>query len=330
MTVTADQPIPKDIADAAARWFADRDSGLMKDEKALRAWLASDPRHARAFAQMEAVWWELGDVRASCDVRASLAQPPRRQRPSRRWQLTPAKPRLWIPGAVAAGLAILAIGGMQDWPTRLRADVMTATGERRTVALPDGTLVQLNTHSAVALDFADNRRLVRLIRGEALFVVAPDARRPFTVEADGGSTTALGTRFLVREQTDDTRVTVTEHSVRVIYPRNEGKGIKVEEGQSVSYGPAHGLTAPAQVRVADALAWTQGSLVFEDRPLSEVVAELERYHPGYFRVIGADTQKRRVSGVFSIDDPVSSLRKLQQSLGLRSTRIIDRLIFLYM
>jgi transmembrane sensor len=63
--------------------------------------------------------------------------------------------------------------------------------------------------------------------------------------------------------------------------------------------------------------------------LAEVVAELGRYHPGYIRVIGRDLGQRRVSGVFSIEDPVGALTRLQSSLGLRSMRITDRFVLIF-
>ncbi|MFT3966179.1 MAG: FecR family protein [Sphingobium sp.] len=329
--MSAEQPIPKKIADEAARWFADRDSCLLKDERELAAWLAADPRHARAFAEMEALWSDLGAVRAAPEVRASLATPRRRRRrlPWLRQGQGYGKSRRWVPAAAAASLAMLVVGTVQDWPTRLRADAMTATGERRTVALPDGSRVQLNTRSAISLDYHADRRVVYLLKGEASFIVAADPSRPFTVEAGGGGTTALGTRFLVRDLGEDIRVTVTEHSVRVAYPAGQPAQARIAEGQSILYGPGRGLGTAARVNAADAEAWTQGVLVFENRPLSEVVAELGRYHPGYVRLIGEDAQSRRVSGVFSIDDPVSSLAKLQKSLGLRSVRLTDRLIFIF-
>ncbi|HEX7783915.1 MAG TPA: FecR family protein [Sphingobium sp.] len=327
--MSAEQPIPKNIADEAARWFADRDSGLLSDERGLVDWLAADPRHVRAFAEMEAVWSELGGVRTAPEVRKSLTLPRQRQR-RLSWRLQgQSTTRRWLPAAVAASIALLAVGTAQDWPTRLRADAMAATGERRAVALPDGSRVLLNTRSAIAFDYRADRRVLRLLKGEASFTVMADRTRPFTVEAGGGSTTALGTRFLVRELGEDTRVTVTEHSVRVVYPPGQAAQTRVVEGQSVLYGPGRGLGTTTRTNIADAEAWTQGVLVFENRPLSEVVAELGRYHPGYVRLIGGDVQKRRVSGVFSIDDPISSLEKLQKSLGLRSVRITNRLILIF-
>ncbi|GFE75409.1 sensor [Novosphingobium sp. TCA1] len=331
--VMADSPIPKEIADEAARWFADRDSGLLEDETELNAWLNADPRHAQAFAEMEVVWSDLGGVTVPPALRASLAPPPPRLPsglPSASVHPRRGLSRRWVPTALAASLAlVVVVGAANDWPTRWRADAMTAPGEQRTIAMPDGSHILLNTRSAVAFDYAPGRRTVRLLKGEAAFTVAPDRRRPFTVEAGGGSTTALGTRFLVRTLDDGAQVSVTEHRVRVSVPAAQGRTAEVGEGQSIRYRGERGLGPLETGKVADADAWTQGFLTFEDRPLSEVVAELGRYHSGYLQVIGGDVRARRVSGVFNIHDPVGAIAKLQASLGLRSTRLTDRLIFIY-
>lgn len=321
----ADQPSSENIADEAARWFADRDSGLLEDETALNAWLAADPRHSQAFAEMEAVWSGLGSVTPSAAVRASLRSATPRTHGNDNHRVR----RAWLSGALAASLAIVAIGVADDWPIKLRADAVTATGERRTIAMPDGSRVVLNTHSAVAFDYHPDRRVVRLLRGEAAFTVAPDRSRPFTVEAGGGSSTALGTRFVIREDGADTRVAVTEHSVRVAYPPSGSSPIVLPEGQSIVYGPDRPWGERGAIRAGEADAWAQGELVFENRPLAEVVAELGRYHPGFIHVIGQDVGDRRVSGVFSIDDTVGAVAKLQRSLRLRSVHLTDRLILIF-
>ncbi|AOH85993.1 hypothetical protein AWL63_20570 [Sphingomonas panacis] len=321
-----DDPIPKEIADEAARWFAEHDSGLLSDDSGLAAWLAADPLHARAFAEMEAVWSDLGEVNPASDVRASLPPLPRRSPGN---DNDHSVRHAWMPAALTACVAVMAIGLAQDWPMRLRADAVTATGEQRTLTMPDGSRVILNTHSAVAFDYRPNVRIVRLLRGEAAFTVAPDRSRPFTVEASGGSSTALGTRFVVREDGEDTRVAVTEHTVRVAYPRSGAEAVTLPEGKSFVYGPDRPWGVPTPFSAGEPDAWVQGELVFENRPLWEVVAELNRYYPGYIQVIGTEVRDRRVSGVFSISNPASAVAKLQRSLGLRSIHITDRLILIF-
>ena len=121
----------------------------------------------------------------------------------------PGGKRKWIAPAVAASVALLVAGAIGDWPTALRSDAMTATGEQRTMTLADGSQVQLNTDSAISIDYQPDRRIVHVLKGEAAFSVARDPRRPFSVEAKGGSTTALGTRFIVDRHADRTQVTLS-------------------------------------------------------------------------------------------------------------------------
>jgi len=320
--VAAEQRIPEDIRREAARWITERDADLLspEDEKALANWLDADPLHAAAYARLESTWSAMGSV----PVKAQLG-PRGKVLPFR----LPAGPRQWLRGAIAACLALIIIGGVNDWPTRLRADAITATGERREVKLADGSIVQLNTGSAITVDLSGNRRLIHLLKGEAAFTVAADAKRPFTVEAGNGGTTALGTRFIVRREGADTAVTVTEHSVRVAWPTEAGtQSVVVHEGQAMRYG-ADGSVDPHAVDVDAAGAWMRGRLVFVDRPLAEVVAELNRYHSGYIRVVGDEIAQRRFSGVFPVDDPMGALETIQHSLGIGSIRITDRLVFLH-
>lgn len=328
MVAPAEDPIPPHIVDEAARWLAAGEGdGLSDDEmRNFARWLAADPRHARAYAQMEEIWALMGKVPATALARTNMGLPQLRL-PRWRGIRTLRRPRrAWVGPAIAASLALVFIGVAQDWPTRLRADAMTTTGERRTITLSDGSTVFLDTQSAIAVSITDRRRMVTLLRGEAAFVVAPDRSRPFTVEANGGFATALSTRFLVRKDGGQAQVLVTEHSVRVTYPLPEGRSRVVGEGQSVAYD-ARGLGRVLPANSYDAMAWTEGVLVFKNRPLSEVVAEIGRYHRGYVQVLG-EAQGLRVSGVFRIDNPIAATDQLQRSLGLRSTRLTDRLIFL--
>lgn len=322
----ADQPIPKEVRDTAARWITARDAGTMsrQDEGDLTAWLAADPLHARAFAEAERFWERMNGEQVRAALRERYAGPvtaPATLRPH------PRLSRPWIAPAMAASVAILVVSGVNDWPTRLRADAVTGAGEQRKVQLDDGSVAQLNTDSAIAVDYSRNRRTIRLLKGEVAFTVAPDKARPFTVQAGGGSTTALGTRFIVRRDGEDTDVTVTEHRVRVAWGPS-ATWVDLQEGEATRYGP-DGIARVHPVDTDAVSGWTRGVLVFVNRPLGDVVAELNRYYPGYIRVIGAELAQRRVSGGFRIDDPLGAVDSLQRSLGIGSTRITNRLIFLH-
>lgn len=328
MADPAHDPLPESITDEAARWIAAAEGdALSPEERAARdAWLAADPRHARVFAEMREIWAHMAGVPETSALRASRPPLPRVRGRRSKLGLSHEPRRRWIGPALAASLALAFFGVAMDLPTRLQADAMTATGERRVVKLPDGSTIHLDTGSAASFDFTADRRMVRLLSGKAAFVIAPDPNRPFTVAAGGGSATALGTRFLVRKNDDGASVTVTEHSVRIAYPAPEGAATVVAEGQSLAYG-TNGLGQAAPANTAEAMAWTEGVLMFKDTPLPQVVAEIARYHRGYVRVLG-DAQALRVSGVFRIDDPVAAIDQLQRSLRLHSIHLTDRVILI--
>lgn len=318
------QRMDEHIRREAARWITERDAGplSLEQEKAFADWLTADPLNAAVYARLETTWSRMGSDSVEAEIR-------------RRSRTVPFhlafRPRQWLGGAMAACIALIVVGGLGDWPMQMRADAITATGEQRTVSLADGSTVVLNTGSAVAIDYDDDRRALRLLKGEAAFTVAADPSRPFVVQASDGTTTALGTRFIVRRNGANTDVIVTEHSVRVALPVTPGRTEQVAtvgEGQAVRYN-ADGLAQLHDVDTYAADAWTRGNLVFVNRPLAEVVEEVNRYHPGFIRVVGNNLGERRFSGVFPVGDPMGAIEAIQQSLGIGSTRISDRLIFLH-
>jgi len=315
----------------ASRLFGDRAAGVMSadDEAELTAWLAADSRHAQAFAMVERMWTAIDSQtmpsRASVPVAAS-AKAVRTWR--RRWQWTrreDAPRRGWTQGAVAASLAVIALWHFGDIGMRIRADVRTGVGEQQKIALSDGSVVLLNTGSAIALDYGRERR-VRLLRGEAAFTVAAVRARPFIVETTEGTVTALGTRFLVRLEAEEARVAVTEHSVRVS-PLDAAWKV-VREGEALGFGRGR-IGEPEAVGISDADAWTRGVIRVVNRPLADVVREIGRYHRGYVGIVGSSLARRPVNGVFHVDSPVRSIDAIEKSLGIRSTRIGDAAILLH-
>lgn len=317
-----DPPLPGPVIDAAAAWFAKRDAGCFTavDQQALDAWIAADPAHAQAWQRLNLLW--VGLDAAPADLRDAAG---------RRvvvWQARRARRTRRLVGGAALLVLLAVLAGADGMLLRLRADIRTAQAERRELSLPDGTVVHLNGGSAIALDYTTDHRGVILLAGEAAFDVVPDPVRPLSVEAAGGSATALGTRFVVRRLDKGARVTVMQHSVAV-RPAPGAETTVVGEGRSVAYDGDGRLTELGTGETWAATGWLSGVLVFEDRPLGEVVAEIGRYHPGLVRVLGGRAAARRISGVFPIDDPVGALEGIERSLGLRSLRLGDRLVLLF-
>lgn len=317
------RPIPQAIAEAAAEWIVRRDGGPLpaEDEAAFALWLA-EPAHREALSRLEDIWGMLDEQPAT----AAELPPQSAPRSRSRWRQSAAgHRRRWMgvtASAVAASLALIMIADVQDWPMRLRADYRTDVGERRTARLPDGSTVELDSRSAVALHFSHERREVELLGGTVLFTAAVDRQRPFVVTTNGGSVTALGTAFMVRRKDKGAEVTVTLHRVRVDVAEH---AITLGEGQAANYDE-DALHGPFPADRAST-AWTRGRLVVSGRPLSEVVEEISRYRRGYITVTGP-ASALRVSGVYDLDQPLAAIESIERSLGLTSFRLTDRFIIL--
>jgi transmembrane sensor len=300
---------PNSVREAAIDWWLKQTGGkLTKDERsAFEAWLAEDEAHSDAYARLSA----LGDFMTS---RWSGAGPQRKTRRRRR--------RL----AAAVSAAALALFFYDDISLRLRSDLLTGPGETRQTTLPDGSRIELDARSAVALHYTPTQRRITLLEGEAWFEVAPDATRPFVVEAAGGATTALGTAFDVALENGKAHVTVTNHRVRV---SSGGGEVIVEEGQESAYDMRGAATPARTANVNRATAWRRGRLMFEDRPLGDVVRALGRYHRGFVYFVDPALRARRVTGVFNFEDPIAALDEIETSLGLHATHVTRYLTIIY-
>lgn len=325
--------------EAAVYWVLRRDQAefTAAEQASFDAWLHASETHARAFRKANGVW----DVFDQADADPHLTA-------LRQAALaTPAPRRRWIP-ALGAGLAaslaaaaLLLPGqfGLTDRSTA-PASNMTATtnaqpaarfatvrGERRTVTLPDGTRVTLNTDTAIALAYTPGNRHVRLLRGQALFEVAKNAARPFSVEAAGRRVTALGTVFEVRLDPGRMKVVLVEG--RVVVDR-AAAGSDLPDPAPTLLKPGQALVAElgvpqrvAPVDVGSELMWREGYVSLEDTPLAAAVAEMSRYTAAPIRVLDEETGRMRVSGVFRTGDAERFAGLVRELLPVRVERFAD-------
>lgn len=295
------EPSP-DVRRAAQAWVVRLTSGNVQpgDVEAARAWCALAPEHQQAFVEARRVWALSGQLQA----------PARRHAPARQWALA------------SAAVLVLGVGLALAWHGQWGADYRTGVGERRVVALADGSRISLDAESAVDVEISAQARRITLRKGEAVFDVAHDPARPFTVQAGAVRATALGTVYAVSREGSAVdvivkrgRVAVSDASDRVELVAGEAVG-----QQAGRLGNKHGLD------VDSALAWQQGRLVFEQAPLAQVLKALERYRPGWL-VIG-DEQLRglKVSGTFQLDRLDEGLATLEQAFALNIRRSSDYLL----
>lgn len=302
-----------DLRERAAGWAVRLDAGDCPEEelKQLDAWLAADPAHRAALNAARALWLEL-DVPALESVHRI---PPRLvQRRSLGW--------IAVAATVLMSVGIASVT-RDEWLMQIRADERTAVGESRWVTLEDGSRIQLNTQTAIAVDYSRSQRTITLLEGEAAFEVAHDPARPFRVIAADGAVTALGTVFQVRiDAGPATHVVVAEGRVRVRSGANEES---VAAGEQIVYSNQR-LRERAPVDIESASAWRRGQLSFIEQPLGVVVAQLDRYYAGRIQVADPALATRPVSGVFATARPLDAVAVIGRNLGLKTRRDGDTII----
>lgn len=198
----------------------------------------------------------------------------------------------------------------------LIADYRTATGERRWVALNEGSKLQLNSASAIDVALTAQRRLLSLRQGEVLIHTGAD-NRPFWVHTRDGDLRALGTRFLVREESHGTLLRVQQGAVAVFADRHAAQASQViKPGEQVLFD-RNGIR-PAPTNGLDPWAWSEGVISAHDMRLDDFLAELGRYRNGLVRCSEA-VAALRVSGTYQLDDTDQVLQLLAQSLPVTLT-----------
>ncbi|MEM7671270.1 MAG: FecR domain-containing protein, partial [Pseudomonadota bacterium] len=261
-----------DPDEAALSWAGRLRSGDVSagDEAAFRQWLGRDEANRIAWARLETLWQEVGDLPA-------VAKPSRaRRRPASQYALAVA--------AVLIGVLVL-----PHYVQRLTVDQATAVGEIRRIELPDGSKLTLNTETRVNLAFDGTRRGVELIRGEALFEVVPDLARPFIVQLAGGSVEVTGTIFSLRVLDDPPVLAVTEGSVRAVVGDRAPLSVQTAEAVLLDKYGARRLDLSAQ----SLTSWADGVLSFESAALHDVIDEIDRYRPGRVFVVAPPAGDRR-------------------------------------
>ncbi|VVM52524.1 Protein FecR [Pseudomonas fluorescens] len=305
MNAVSSKPVSAQVLDAAIAWQLSLDSGNPVQREEFAKWHAAHEEHARA-------WRQLGML----DQRFSVASGPARavllqSREGIRRRVRKLGSSL---ASVVAVLGLALFAGDRYLPIDYwLADQRTATGEQRTLHLSDGTLINLNTHSAVDVRFDQKQRLIVLQEGEILIETGHGDARPFIVETREGSMRALGTRFLVKREEQGTRLSVMESAVAA-RPQSGSQEQILREGQQVlmrsnGLGPTAALNPGAD-------AWTRGMLVVDNTRLEDLVSELGRYRRGHLGV-APQVADLRITGSFPLHDTDLALSALLPTLPVQ-------------
>lgn len=309
MTTRAEQ---NRIEEEASRWAARlRGRGMSDDDHAaLAAWLEADPEHRWVLGryrelsgQLDA---QLGPVLESMTVMRAAAR-------RRRWK---------VAGTALAAAASLALA-VGLW-THRSLDFNTQTAERHVTALADGSRIELNARTSLAVVFRAGERRVRLGHGEALFSVAKDPARPFVVETPTGLVRVTGTVFNVRTSGNErVEVTVLEGTVRLRATSPAVADEAVTPGaQATMSGERIAVRTLSPEAAQDVAAWRLGQAIFNETPLVEAV---ERFAAYQTRTVTVDpaVAELPLGGRYSLDDLDGLLRTIERVLPVRVLRGAD-------
>ncbi|GHF22316.1 sensor [Kordiimonas sediminis] len=318
-------PMTDRIEEQAAIWVMRLAEGEILDTDAeLHEWLGESPQHRDAFERLNGFWdgldfvTGLNDFAESDVAKASIRQ----ARMAHRFGFL----RPVLTGAVAASVVLAFISfGVQlfdQWQSPYQGNYHTAIGEQQTVSLPDGSTVILNTDSVIDVDFTDTARRITLVRGEAYFDVAPDKKKPFSVETSKGSVTAVGTAFSVKLVTEKLNVVVTEGRVALqaqtpeptlvaeTVPAGEpsqekrrASSMEVTAGQTATIDQGIEEVSIIQPDALEkALDWQDGELSFRGETLEQVIEEIGRYTDIRIEIADEELRNQKIVAYYKMGD----------------------------
>ena len=298
----------KEITERAANWIElrMRDTWCAEDEEALQYWLNAAPAHRIAFWRLEVAWGETSRLTA-------LRQP-----------ISSALPHPWngvtaiISKAIAAALVIAMLGYMSASYFK-QGDVTYSTGlgERKTLALSDGSRIELNTNTTLRIAFAGSGRKVWLDRGEVYFNVHHDAEHPFEVIAEGQRIADLGTQFNVRADGKRLNVAVLQGRVSFDVKGGSAPAELVPGDVAVAEAGKLSLMRASASDLIDRLSWRSGKLKFHHTPLAQVAHEFNRYSGKKVVISGAAAGDLTINGTFATNVMQAFARIAQEILGLK-------------
>lgn len=363
--MTTRRPSEPDVNEQAARFVRDLPNATPQVRQGLARWLRRSPEHVSAFLHQKMLRTELQglDPDRRIDVSTFIARaknvstivewpgptppPPVEVAPplSRSREIGRA---FWRGIAVAAGvgaLALLWVAGDRWVGHRAGSQppiYQTAIGEQRQLRLSDGSTIELNTHSAVQIQFSRTFRDVYLLSGEALFDVRHNAAVPFRVHVGATVIQDVGTQFNVRRAEGLITVSVLEGSVQVsadhspqVASTSAGRATappttlvvasrdyqrltpntQLAAGEQMQIVADGALMQRQHVDIRETTAWRRGRLVFSEATLEQIVSEFNRYNERQIVLVGDAHRTRRYSGIFDATDPQSFLEYLRRDDG---------------
>jgi transmembrane sensor len=331
VTATNDISEPDALLNEALDWVVRLKTGepTRADIEALQQWRRQSVEHEEAFKKAARVFrhagiaaLELADQPATTDAALALQRWPPRVLGRVLGR------RALLGGAIAAATAgyLIVRPPLGLWPSleELSADYRTGKGEQLKVAVTPNVSLELNTQTSIALRSAPNETRIELISGEASVAATRSSSKPFVLLAANGQITAVEADFNARCLDGVVSVTCLAGVVDVA---QGSSAVQLRKAQQVSYSPGR-IEASVQADPEQVTAWQAGLLIFRDRPLADVVDEVNRYRSGKIIITNADLKRRVVNGTFQINRLGDFVPQVQQLFGAQARSLPGGVVLL--
>jgi transmembrane sensor len=326
------------IDDQASIWLVRLDNGNLSEQsrKELKVWLSVDKRHQVALKAMADVWDGMDEVLLNLDNKNL----------SEKTLLWPVLEPMLKPLALAASVSFLAVFLWFAMPNDVQKNsYATLIGQQMDATFDDGSIIHLNTNTRIETEFSDKKRIIKLIKGEALFEVAHDPERPFIVYAGDRLVQAIGTKFVVHLKSENIQVTVTDGKVKMSKVALDTKlddikalnnttmqkdDVYIAKGEKVIVGSNKRpkLTHMKPENIKRKLAWLDKKLIFENEELFDVIEEINRYDDVKIVLKEPSLHNIRISGRFDLGDSEALIEALELSFNMKSLRLDSNKILL--
>lgn len=179
----------------------------------------------------------------------------------------------WM-GYAAAAASVLLLVFFLFPRTESTQELLAQNGEMKAYYLPDSSMVELNAGSRLVVDMEHwlEERKVKL-DGEAFFKVRKGSR--FVVETNNGMVEVLGTSFNVNTRAGGLKVDCFTGKVQVSKASMSGAEV-LRPLEGVRLEPGSSKWDRYKVSPSRQATWRDGMFYFEESPLINVFAELER------------------------------------------------------
>lgn len=305
-------PNARELQERAVEWIVNRhvaETWSDDDQNRLDAWLNESPAHLLAY-------WRAKDNWNRTELLSALRsfRPDGTGEQQRSWALWTRR------AAVAATVIVVGAAATTYFSRPAEQRYTTALGDHRTLALADGSQIEMNTDTALRIGTADMQRTVTLEKGEAFFQIKHDVRHPFVIKVANHRIVDIGTKFSVRTDRDRVQVALVEGLARIDNFGADGKrsSTLLKPGDvAVATALSVSVSKKSQPALTDQLAWRRGVLVFDNTTLADVAAEFNRYNRQKIVIADEAAGRRTINGAFQANDLEAMTNVAREVFGLR-------------